>query len=127
MTQVTCAIIEDASGRVLLAKRPEGKCLGGFWEFPGGKIEMGETAETALIRELEEELLIQTQVVQTLESVDYHYDNFSIQLTPCRAKILAGVPTATEHSDIGWFPIHEIVIEKLAPADVPVLAQLLKQ
>jgi len=126
MISVACAIIEDESGHVLLAKRPEGKCLGGFWEFPGGKIEAGESVEFALVRELEEELLIQTQVVQTLESVDHHYEKFSIRLMPCRAKILAGVPTATEHSDLGWFPIQEIAIDTLAPADVPVLAQLLK-
>jgi 8-oxo-dGTP diphosphatase len=127
MIPVACAIIEDEIGRVLLAKRPKEKCLGGFWEFPGGKIEEGESAEAALVRELEEELLIQTQVVQKLESVEHHYENFSIRLIPCRAKILAGVPTSTEHSDLGWFPIQEIVIETLAPADVPVLAQLLKQ
>lgn len=127
MTPVACAIIEDESGRVLLGKRPEGKCLGGFWEFPGGKIEAGESAEAALVRELEEELLIQTQVVQKLESVEYHYEKFSIRLIPCRAKILAGVPTATEHSHLGWFPIQEIAIETLAPADVPILSQLLKK
>jgi 8-oxo-dGTP diphosphatase len=127
MTPVACAIIEDESGRVLLAKRPEGNCLGGFWEFPGGKIEAGESAEAALVRELEEELLIQTQVVQKLESVEHHYEKFSIRLIPCQAKILAGVPTPTEHSDLGWFPIQEISIDTLAPADVPVLAQLLKQ
>ncbi len=82
MIPVACAIIEDEVGRVLLAKRPEGKCLGGFWEFPGGKIEAGESAEAALVRELEEELLIQTQVFQKLESVEHHYEKFSIRLIP---------------------------------------------
>jgi len=127
MTPVACAVIENESGHVLLAKRPEGKCLGGFWEFPGGKIEAGESAEAAIVRELEEELLIQTQVFQTLETVEHHYEKFSIRLIPCRAKILAGVPTPTEHSDIDWFAIQEIAIETLAPADVPILGQLLKQ
>lgn len=127
MICVTCAIIENENGRVLLAKRAEGKSLGGFWEFPGGKIEAGESAEAALVRELEEELLIQTQVLQTLEAVEHHYEKFSIRLIPCRAKILAGVPTPTEHSEIGWFPLQEIAIETLAPADVPILGQLLKQ
>jgi 8-oxo-dGTP diphosphatase len=92
MTPVACAIIEDESGRVLLAKRPEGKCLSGFWEFPGGKIEAGESAEAALVRELEEELLIQTQIFQTLEAVEHHYENFSIQLIPCREKFLPEFP-----------------------------------
>ena len=125
MIPVACAIIEDAEGRILLAKRPEGKCLGGFWEFPGGKIEEGESAQEALVRELEEELLIQTQVFQTLETVEHHYEKFSIRLIPFRAKILAGIPTPTEHSDLGWFPIQEIAIDTLAPADVPILEKLL--
>lgn len=127
MTPVACAIIEDERGRVLLAKRPAGKCLGGYWEFPGGKVEEGESTEAALVRELEEELLIHTQVLQTLEAVEHQYEKFSIRLIPCRAKILSGTPTPTEHSDLGWFSIQEIAIETLAPADVPVLAQLLKQ
>jgi 8-oxo-dGTP diphosphatase len=126
MIPVACAIIEDAEGRILLAKRPEGKCLGGFWEFPGGKIETGESASDALVRELVEELLIQTEVTQALDPVEHHYEEFSIRLIPCRAKILSGIPTPTEHSDLGWFPIQEIPIETLAPADVPVLEQLLK-
>jgi len=127
MTPVACAIIMDEIGRVLLAKRPEGKCLGGFWEFPGGKIEKGESAQDALVRELQEELLIKTQVSQTLQSVEHHYEDFSIILIPCRAEILEGVPTPTEHSELGWFPIQEIAIETLAPADVPILDNLLKQ
>jgi 8-oxo-dGTP diphosphatase len=127
MTPVACAIIEDEDRCVLLGKRPEGKCLGGFWEFPGGKIEEGESAEVALVRELEEELLIQTQVFQTLEAVEYHYEKFSIRLITCRSKIIAGVPTPTEHTDLGWFPSKEISIETLAPAELPILGKLLKQ
>ena len=126
MIFVVCAIIEDEVGRFLLAKRPEGKCLGGFWEFPGGKLEEGESVESALIRELQEELLIQTQVFQILEQVEYHYEKSSICLIPCRARILSGIPTALEHSEISWFSAHEIDRSTLAPADVPVLAMLAK-
>ena len=124
MISVVCAIIEDDAGRYLLAKRPEGKCLGGFWEFPGGKLEQGETIEAALIRELQEELLIQTEVFEILEKVEHHDEKFSIRLIPCRARILSGVPTALEHSEIGWFSVHEIDRSSLAPADVPILAML---
>ena len=126
MISVVCAIIEDEAGRFLLAKRPEGKCLGGFWECPGGKLEEGESVESALIRELQEELLIQTQVFQILEQVEYHYEKSSICLIPCRARILSGIPTALEHSEISWFSAHEIDRSTLAPADVPVLAMLAK-
>jgi 8-oxo-dGTP diphosphatase len=124
MISVVCAVIEDEAGRFLLAKRPEGKCLGGFWEFPGGKLEEGESVEAALIRELQEELLIQSEVFQILEPVEYHYEKSSIQLIPCRARILSGIPTALEHSEIGWFSNHEIDRSALAPADVPILAML---
>lgn len=124
MISVVCAIIEDEAGRFLLAKRPEGKCLGGFWEFPGGKLEQAETIEAALIRELQEELLIQTEVFEILEKVEHHDEKFSIRLIPCRARILSGIPTPLEHSELGWFSIHEIDRSTLAPADVPVLAML---
>jgi 8-oxo-dGTP diphosphatase len=124
MISVVCAIIEDEAGRFLLAKRPEGKCHGGFWEFPGGKLEEGESIEAALVRELQEELLIQTEVFQILEMVEHHYEKSSIRLIPCRARILSGIPTALEHSEIGWFSVHQIDRSSLAPADVPVLAML---
>ena len=124
MIPVVCAIIEDETGHFLLAKRPEGKCHGGFWEFPGGKLEEGESIEAALVRELQEELLIQTEVFQILEMVEHHYEKSSIRLIPCRARILSGIPTALEHSEIGWFSVHQIDRSSLAPADVPVLAML---
>ena len=127
MIPVVCAIIEDEAGRFLLAKRPEGKCHGGFWEFPGGKLEEGESVEAALIRELQEELLIQTEIVQILQPVEYHYEKSSICLIPCRARILSGIPTALEHSEIGWLSAHQIDRSSLAPADVPVLAMLTAQ
>ena len=126
MIFVVCAIIEDEVGRFLLAKRPEGKCLGGFWEFPGGKLEEGESVESAIIRELQEELLIKTEIFQILEMVEHHYEQASIRLIPCRARILSGIPTALEHSEISWFSAHEIDRSTLAPADVPVLAMLAK-
>lgn len=124
MIPVACALITDELGRYLLAKRPSGKSLAGFWEFPGGKLEDGESAAKALSRELQEELLIETEVFQTLEPVEHHYENFSIRLIPCRAKILSGIPTPVEHSELGWFRISEIDIQTLAPADVPVLAMI---
>ena len=124
MISVVCAIIEDEAGRFLLAKRPEGKCLGGFWEFPGGKLEEGESIEAALVRELQEELLIQTEIFQILEMVEHHYEKSSIRLIPCRTRILSGIPTALEHSEIGWFSVHQIDRSSLAPADVPILAML---
>ena len=124
MISVACAIIQDSAGRFLLARRPDGKSLAGFWEFPGGKLESGESALEALCRELKEELLVETLVFERLESVEHHYDNFTICLIPCRARILSGVLTPTEHSEIGWFHIKDIDLNSLAPADVPILSQI---
>jgi len=126
MIEVVCALIQDDAGRFLLAKRAKGKTLAGLWEFPGGKLEAGESPSDALTRELREELLIEAEVFELMEPVEHRYEKFSICLIPCRAKILSGVPTPTEHSDLGWFQIQEINLDTLAPADVPILRQLVK-
>ena len=124
MIPVACALIEDELGRLLIAKRPEGKCLGGLWEFPGGKLENGESPEMALRRELREELRIETEILEVLEPVEHHYDKFSIYLIPCRTKILAGIPDPTEHSEIAWLHLDQIDVNTLAPADIPILAKI---
>ena len=124
MIPVACALIEDELGRLLIAKRAEGKCLGGLWEFPGGKLEIGESPEMALMRELREELRIETEVLEVLEPVEHHYDKFSICLIPCRTKILAGIPDPTEHSEIAWLHLGQIDVNTLAPADIPILAKI---
>jgi 8-oxo-dGTP diphosphatase len=124
MMFVACALIEDAQGRLLLAKRPEGKSLAGFWEFPGGKLEQGESVEEALRRELREELLIETEIIEVLESVQHDYDNFSITLIPCRTKILSGDLKPMEHTELAWLAIHDIDTDGLAPADIPILQRL---
>jgi 8-oxo-dGTP diphosphatase len=124
MITVACALIEDELGRLLIAKRPVGKCLGGLWEFPGGKLENGESPDMALRRELREELRIETEILEVLEPVEHHYEKFSIRLIPCRAKILAGTPDPTEHSEIAWHHPDQIDVSTLAPADIPILAQV---
>jgi len=124
---VACAVLQDAEGRFLLAKRPYGKSLAGFWEFPGGKIEPHEDTSAALIRELREELLIETEVQRVLEAVHHDYSDFSIRLIPCLVRLLSGTPTPVEHSEIAWFDPGDIDLATLAPADVPVLHQLLEK
>lgn len=124
MISVVCALIQDEAGRYLIAKRPEGKALAGCWEFPGGKLERGESLEEALCRELKEELLIEIAVFQVLDAVEHHYEKFSIRLIPCQARILSGVPTPIEHPEIAWVRIEDMDLDSLAPADVPILSQL---
>ena len=124
MIPVACAIIQDDHGRLLIARRPEGKCLGGFWEFPGGKLEAGESPAEALCRELREELQIEAEITEILEPVEHHYEEFSICLIPCLAKILSGKPDPTEHTEIAWLQSDEIDLNTMAPADVPILRQI---
>ncbi len=125
MIPVVCALIQDDAERFLIAKRPEGKSLAGFWEFPGGKLESGESPAEALCRELREELLIEITVFKVLEAVEHRYEKFSIRLIPCQAMILSGVPTPIEHPEIAWVRIEDMDLNSLAPADVPILSQLI--
>lgn len=124
MIPVACAIIQDDHGRLLIARRPEGKCLAGFWEFPGGKLEAGESPAEALCRELREELRIETEITDILEAVEHDYEEFSVRLIPCIAKILAGKPEPTEHTEIAWLQPDQIDLNTMAPADVPILRQI---
>ncbi len=103
-------------GKVLLARRPEGKARGGFWEFPGGKVEEGETPEEALVRELNEELGLWVQVGPRLAAVDYDYPDVSIRLL-CYRVYAQGLPTPLEGQGLCWCLPEEIDKLSLAPAD----------
>ena len=119
---VVCALIER-EGEVLLAKRAPGSRLGGLWEFPGGKVEPGETAEAALHRELKEELDCQVRVREALPVVRFAYDWVEIDLSPfvCELTPASPPPRALEHSDLVWVSWKDVAKFELAPADVPVL------
>ncbi|MFO1481841.1 MAG: (deoxy)nucleoside triphosphate pyrophosphohydrolase [Verrucomicrobiaceae bacterium] len=119
---VVCAILVR-EGRVMLAQRPPGKKLGGLWEFPGGKVEPGETAEAALHRELHEELGCTVRVTQALPSCIHKYPWGSIELIPfvCELTPESPEPHPHEHSAIIWVQRDQIINHDLAPADVPVL------
>src|SRR5687767_4730600 len=83
--RVVCAIIRDAEGRVLVARRPSNKPLGLKWEFPGGKVDRSEEPRAALAREIREELGVQVEVKEALDGVLFHYDFGTVHLTPFRA------------------------------------------
>lgn len=124
MTEVVCAVIRDAGGRVLAAQRPAGKAQAGCWEFPGGKIEPGESAEAALIREIREELGCTLAVGAPLTAVDHPYPGGVIRLRPFVAEITSGQPEAHEHSALRWVNRTEAVALDWAPADLPILAEI---
>lgn len=125
-TQVVAGIIRNLSGEVLLAQRPPHKYLAGLWEFPGGKIEAGETAELAIVRELKEELELDVRVETQLGCFPFDYPDHSIDLHVICVSAL-NTPVATEEVQVfRWVKATEIDPESLAPADIAPLATLLR-
>jgi 8-oxo-dGTP diphosphatase len=122
--EVACALIERED-RVLVAQRPHGKSHAGKWEFPGGKIEPGESGPQALQREIREELGIEIEVGAALPRVVHDYGTFTIALVPFVCRAAAGEPHPHEHAAVLWCRPTEIAALDLADADRPVLAHYL--
>lgn len=122
--QVVCLVLQNADGAILATRRPVHKHLGGLWEFPGGKIEPGETAEAALRREIIEELHLELGDLQPLVPVEHAYDFGTIRLLPFRGTLHAPVIRLTEHTDARWLPPEALHSVEWMPADIPILAQL---
>jgi len=111
-------------GHVLLALRRPGKHMGGKWEFPGGKIEPGETPEESLARELEEELDVQARVGDFLCCVHYEGDGVSLELMVYRVDHFEGTPALREHQEIRWVSPRELRLYELADSDRSVVERL---
>ena len=123
---VACALI-DVDGRVLLAQRPEGKSMAGLWEFPGGKLEQGETPEDCLIRELEEELGIVTKAacLAPLSFASHAYDDFHLLMPLYICRRFEGAPTPREGQQLKWVRPRDLRKFSMPPADEPLVAALL--
>ena len=124
-----CALI-DTDGRILLAQRPEGKSLAGLWEFPGGKVEHGETPEETLVRELNEELGITTKVpcLAPLTFASHSYDAFHLLMLLYVCRRYEGIPHGREGQAIKWVRPQALRDYPMPPADeplIPVLQDLL--
>jgi 8-oxo-dGTP diphosphatase len=121
---VVCAIIEDGSGRVLVAQRPAHKHLGLKWEFPGGKVEPGESPENALVREIKEELGCDIVIVRALSPSTHDYTVVAIEMLPFVCHLAAGSAALHphEHVAVRWVEPAELALLDLAPADLPVVA-----
>ncbi len=126
MIEVCCAIITKGD-KILATRRSHGMHLGGFWEFPGGKIEPGETAEECIHREIREELNIEITIENQLEPVEHHYPEKSIRLIPFICKINSGIITLTEHSEFRWLAGHEVSSVNWAAADLKVLDEFFRK
>lgn len=123
--QVVCALIEDEAGRLLVAQRPPGKHLAGLWEFPGGKIEPGESPQAALIREIAEELGCAAIPGEALAPVTHAYEKVTVRLIPFLARFAeAGArPETREHSALRWVTRAEIGDLAMPAADAPIVAE----
>jgi 8-oxo-dGTP diphosphatase len=125
MKLVTAAIIRDGAN-ILVVRRGQGETLAGYWEFPGGKVELPETLQECLERELFEELDIATKVTNVVAVSDYKYENGAIKLVALEAEILHGEIKLSVHDKLRWLTPNEIVELKLAPADIPIAHALLE-
>lgn len=121
-----CALI-DTDGRILLAQRPEGKNLAGLWEFPGGKVEKGETPEETLVRELEEELGIKTKVpcLAPLTFASHTYETFHLLMPLYVCRRFEGIATGMEGQAIKWVHPANLRDYPMPPADEPLIPYLL--
>lgn len=122
---VACALV-DVDGRVLICKRPQGKSLAGLWEFPGGKVEAGETPEAALIREMDEELgiTITQSCLAPFVFASHTYETFHLMMPLYLCRRWSGVVVAKEHEALAWAKPNALSDYDMPPADAPLIAYL---
>ena len=120
---VSAMALIDPDGRVLLAQRPEGKSLAGLWEFPGGKVDPGETPEAALIRELREELGIETKAscLAPLTFASHSYDDFHLLMPLFACRRWEGIATGREGQTLAWVRPEKLRDYPMPPADIPLI------
>ena len=123
---VAAVALVDVDGRVLIAQRPAGKSMAGLWEFPGGKVEPGETPEAALIRELEEELGIETwtSCLAPFTFASHTYETFHLLMPLFVCRKWDGTAVAREHAALKWVRAARLSDYPMPPADVPLVAML---
>lgn len=123
---VAAVALIDVDGRVLLAQRPEGKSMAGLWEFPGGKVHEGETPEQALVRELREELGIDTKnsCLAPIAFASHSYENFHLLMPLFACRVWRGQPQSLEGQQLRWVRPLRLRDYPMPPADEPLVAQL---
>jgi 8-oxo-dGTP diphosphatase len=123
---VACALV-DVDKRVLIAQRPPGKALAGFWEFPGGKLDPGERPEQALIRELHEEIgiTVQEACLAPLTFASHAYDDFHLLMPLYICRRWEGQVMAREGQTLAWVRANRLREYKMPPADIPLIPHLI--
>lgn len=123
---VVAVALIDRDGRVLLAERPAGKQMAGLWEFPGGKVNAGEAPEAALIRELKEELGVDTEesCLAPLTFASHAYETFHLLMPLYVCRVWKGQPTGLEGQQLAWARPNEMKSYPMPPADKPLIAML---
>ncbi len=124
---VAAALISDHQ-KILITQRPAGKNLAGLWEFPGGKIDEGETPEQALIRELDEELRVQVkkQHLHPISFASHSYEEFHLFMPLYACRIWNGEAQSAEGQNLAWATMQELKNFKMPEADIPLIAPLIK-
>jgi 8-oxo-dGTP diphosphatase len=122
--RVVAAALFDAAGRVLIAQRPEGKHMAGWWEFPGGKVAQGESDADALVRELREELGVETRVHRQITALTHEYPDRVVELVLWHASIASGEPRGLDGQQIQWVDCQSLGEQHLLPADLPLIPAL---
>lgn len=123
---VVAAALIDRDGRVLLSQRPAGKALAGLWEFPGGKIDAGESPEAALVRELKEELAIDTgeSCLAPIGFASHRYDDTHLLMPLYACRVWKGTPVAQEGQNLAWVFPKDFANYPMPPADIPLIPVL---
>jgi 8-oxo-dGTP diphosphatase len=121
--EVVCGIIFKGN-KILLCRRKPDKFLGGYWEFPGGKVEIGEQEEDSLRRELQEELGMKVTVDRHFKTITHHYDTFAIRLISYICKFEEATYKLTDHDQYEWVNQRSLNTWNLAPADIPIANEL---
>lgn len=121
---VVGAIIENEKNEIFCALRSPDMSLPNYWEFPGGKIEVSETPQEALRREITEEFNCIIAVGEKIEDTTYEYEKVIIRLETYMATLLEGQPVAVEHADTAWVHRNQLLTLNFAPADIPAVEKL---
>ncbi len=122
--RVVAGAIIDSNKRVLIAERPAGKHMAGWWEFPGGKVGTDETDAQALERELREELGVETRVHRQITTMAHEYPDRIVDLVLLHASILSGEPRGLDGQQLKWVDCQSLGGERLLPADLPLIPAL---